>query len=316
LHFWNRRGGENLRRAISYFEQAVAVDPNYGRPYAGIASAYALLPEYTDSPPADVFERTKSAANRAIAIDSGLAEAHTALGLASVHAWDYAGAEKQYRLALASNPRYATAHQWYGELLYHTGRLDSAVAQTRQAIELDPLSPASQAAFAYALCLAGQFEEAIRQVKQGIELAPTLSLPHWTIGLCYSVQGKHADAIREMETAARLDTGLALLQAEIAYAYGMSGQKDRARAILAKLVERAATEKKGYFRIAVAQMGVGDYDAALTALEHAVDQRDIGLSQFSMVMDSKWDPLRSNPRFARILERMNLAGYATRPTRR
>jgi serine/threonine-protein kinase len=315
LHFWNRRGGENLRRAMSYFEQAVAVDPNYGRAYAGIASAYALLPEYTDSPPADVFERTRSAANRAIAIDSGLAEAHTALGLASVHAWDYAGAEKQYRMALASNPRYATAHQWYGELFYHTGRLDSAIAQTRQAIELDPLSPASQAAFAYALCLAGQFEEAIRQVKQGIELAPTLSLPHWTIGLCYSVQGKNADAIREMETAARLDPGLALLQAEIAYAYGMDGQKDRARAILAKLVERAATEKKGYFRIAVAQMGVGDYDAALTALEHAVDQRDIGLSQFSMVMDSKWDPLRSNPRFTRILERMNLTGYAVRSRR-
>jgi len=310
LHFWNRRGGENLRLAISYFEQAVAADPNYGRAYAGIASAYALLPEYTDSPPADVFQRTQNAANRAIAIDSNLAEAHTALGLASIHAWDFAGAEKQYRLALASNPRYATAHQWYGELFYHTGRPDSAIAHTRQAIELDPLSPASQAAHAYALCLAGRYDEGIRQLKQGIELAPTLSLPRWTTGLCYAAQGKLAEAIQSMETAARLDPGLALLQAELAYSYGIAGQKDRARAILESLLERVAVEKKGYFRIAVAEMGVGDYDAALTALERAVTQHDIGLSQFSMLMDPKWDPIRSNPRFTRILERMNLAGYA------
>jgi TolB-like protein/tetratricopeptide (TPR) repeat protein len=310
LQAWNRRGGENLRRAITYFEQAVNADPSYGRAYAGIASAYALLPEYTDSAPADAFERTRNAASRAIALDSGLAEAYTALGLASVHAWDYAGAEKQYRMALAANPRYATAHQWYGELLYHTGRVDSAVAHTRQAIELDPLSPAAQSAHAYALCLAGQYDEAIRGVKQGLELAPTLGLLHWTGGLCYSFGGGHADAIRAMETAARLEPGRPLLQAELAYAYGLGGQQDRARAILSSLVGR--TDRRDSFPLAVAHMAVRDYDAALAALEQAVERREIGLSQFSMVMDPKWHPLRSNPRFTRILERMNLAEWAAR----
>jgi eukaryotic-like serine/threonine-protein kinase len=315
LYFWNRRGGENLRRAISYFERAVAADPNYGRAFAGIASAYALLPEYTDSPPADALERTRRAASKALTIDSGLAEAHTALGLASVHAWDFAGAEKQYRMALASNPRYATAHQWYGELLYHTGRVDSAVAHTGQAIELDPLSPASQAAHAYGLCLGGRFDEAVRTVKQGIELAPTLSLPHWTIGLCYTMEGKHAEAIRSVETAARLDPGLGLLQAALAYAYGMGGQEDRARAITATLMQRTRADGKGFFSLAVAQLGVGDYDAALTALERSVDQRDIGLTQFSMLVDPKWIPVRSNPRFTRLLERMNLAEWVVRVRR-
>ncbi len=316
LHFWNRRGGENLRRAISYFEQAVAVDPNYGRAYAGIASAYALLPEYTDSPPADALERTRSAASRALAIDSGLAEAHTALGLASVHAWDYAGAEKQYRMALASNPRYATAHQWYGELLYHTGRMDSSIAHTRHAVELDPLSPAAQSARAYALCLAGRHDEAIREVKQGIELAPTLSLNHWTLGVCYIIKGQYAEAARAMETATQLEPGFALYQGELAHAYGLGGQRDRAREIIAKLTERARADRRGSFPLAVAQMGVGDYEAALTTLERAIEQRDIGLSQLSMVMDPKWDPLRSNPRFTRILEQMNLAGYAASVKRR
>jgi serine/threonine-protein kinase len=316
LHFWNRRGGENLQRAISYFEQAVAADPNYGRAYAGIASAYALLPEYTDSAPADVFERTRNAANRAIEIDAGLAEAHTALGLASVHAWDYAGAERQYRMALASNPRYATAHQWYGELLYHIGRLDSAVAHTRQAVELDPLSPASQAAFAYALCLAGQYDEAIRQIKQGIELAPTLSLPHWTIGLCYSFQGNHAEAIRSTETAARLDPGLALLQAALAYVYGTGGQPDRARAILTRLMQSSDRDGKAAFPVAMAQMGLGNHDAALTYLQRAVERHEIGLSQFSMLMDPKWRPLHSDPRFIRIMQQMNLAPYMSTAWRR
>ncbi|HYN82609.1 MAG TPA: protein kinase [Gemmatimonadaceae bacterium] len=314
LHFWNRRGGDNLRRAITYFEQAVNADPNYGRAYAGIASAYALLPEYTDSAPADAFERTRSAASRAIALDSGLAEAYTALGLASVHAWDYIGAEKQYRMALASNPRYATAHQWYGELLYQTGRVDSAIAHTRQATELDPLSLAAQGAFGYALCLAGQYDEAIRGIKQALELAPTLGVLHWTSGLCYSFDGRHADAIRAIETAARLEPGRALLQAELAYAYGLGGQQDRARAILTNLVAR--TDRRDSFPLAVARMAVRDYDAALTALEQAVERREIGLSQLSMVMDPKWHPLRSNPRFTRILERMNLAEWAERMRRR
>ena len=232
-----------------------------------------------------------------------------------MHAWDFAGAEQQYRMALASNPRYATAHQWYGELFYHTGRLDSAIAQTRQAVELDPLSPAAQAARAYALCLGGRHDEAIREVKQGIELAPTLSLNHWTLGICYLIAGKHAEATRAMETAARLDPGLALLQAELAYAYGVGGQKERAREIISKLTEGARADRRGSFPLAVAQMGVGDYDAALTALERGVDQHDVGLSQFSMVLDPKWDPLRSSPRFTRVLERMNLARWSEQTRR-
>ena len=312
LFFWNRRGAENLNRAIDYFEQAVAADPKFGRAYAGIASAYALLPEYTESPPADVLQRTKNAATRALAIDSGLAEAHTALGLASVHAWDWKNAEQQYQMALASDPRYATAHQWYGELLYHTGRVDSAIAHTRQAVALDPLAPAPASAYTYALSLAGQCEQSIPDIKKGIEFAPALSLPHETLGICYFSEGRFEEAAVEIETAVRLSPSLALHKGELAYAYGMGGQKDRAQAIAASLRQRVQKEPRSIFALAVAELGIGDYDAAFSALEKAVALHDVGLTQFSMLVDPKWRSMHSNPRWRRILEQMNLTEYAER----
>ena len=312
LFFWNRRGQDNLNRAVNYFEQAIAADPKFGRAYAGIASAYALLPEYTESPPADVLQRTKNAANHALAIDSGLAEAHTALGLASVHAWDWKSAEEQYRLALASDPRYATAHQWYGELLYHTGRVDSAIAHTRQAVALDPLAPAPASAFTYALSLAGRCEESIPDIKKGIEFAPALALAHETLGVCYLSERRFQEAAVEMEIAARLEPNLALHRGELAYAYGMVGQKDRARAIVAELEQRVRTDARSTFALAMAELGVGDNEAAVAALERAVALHDVGLTQFSVLLDQKWRPLHSNPGFKRVLQQMNLTEYAAR----
>jgi tetratricopeptide (TPR) repeat protein len=259
-----------------------------------------------------VLQRTKNAASRALAIDSGLAEAHTALGLASVHAWDWQNAEQQYRMALASDPRYATAHQWYGELLYHTGQVDSAIAHTRQAVALDPLAPAAASAYTYALSLAGRCVESNPDIMKAIEIAPTLALMHETLGICYFSEGRYPESAAEMENAVRLSSSLAVHKGELAYAYGMAGQKDRARAIAASLAERVRTEPRATFALAVAELGLGEYDAALTALEKAVALRDVGLTQFSMLVDPKWRSLHSNPRWTRILQQMNLTQYAER----
>ncbi len=310
IYFWNRRGADNLNRAISYFDRAVALDPEFGRAHAGLASAYALLPEYTDSPPLDVLERTRAAASRALEIDSGLAEAHTALGLASLHAFDFETAEKEYRMAIALESRYATAHQWYGELLYHTGRLDSSIAQLRQAASLDPLAPVPTAALGFALHLTGRYDEAIAEIQKGLELAPGLGLARALLAFCYLYKGDSQKAVREMEKAARLDPNYSIRQGQLAYIYGASGDKVRAQAVLAKLRERAKSEHLTSFPFAMAQMGTGDTEGALTSLEHAVDEHDIGLSEFSLLNEEVWDPLRGNPRFQRLLERMNLAKYA------
>lgn len=309
IYFWNRRGADNLNRAISYFDRAVAIDPRFGRAHAALASAYALLPEYTDSTPADVLERTRAAADRALAIDSGLAEAHTANGLASVHAFDLATAERQYRMAIALEPRYATAHQWYGELLFRTGRLDSAIAQIRQAVALDPLAPIPTVALGYALMLAGRYDEAITATQRGLEFAPGLAIAHALVAYCYLYKGDYPKAVREMETGARLEPNFAFRQAQLAYVYGRSGDKTRARAVFDNLRDRAKSERVAPFPFALAQIGTGDTEGALTALEQAVDERDIGLTQSSLLNEKTWDPVRGNPRFERVLQRMNMSAF-------
>jgi TolB-like protein len=309
LYFWNRRGADNLVRAVSYFERAVATDPNFGRAYAGIALSYALLPEYTDSPPPDVLERTKIAASRALAIDSGLAEAHAALGLASVHAWDFQNAEKEYRMAITLEPRYATGHQWYGELLYHTGKTDSSIAEIKRANSLDPLAPITETALGFALNLAGRDDEAIAELKKGIELAPTFGITHATLAFSYLGKKDYPNAVREMEIGASLDPDLAGRQAQLTYIYGASGDKLRAQAVLDKLRMRAKSEKVPPYSFALAELGVGDRDASLKWLERAVDAHDIGLVTISLLNEPVWDPIRNDPRFERILETMNLAAY-------
>jgi len=309
IYLWNRRGADNLTRAITHFERAVAIDPRFGRAYAAMASVYALLPEYTDTPAPDVLRRTQDAASKALAIDSSLAEAHTALGLAAIHSWDFPTAERQYRMAIAVEPRYPTGHQWYGEFLFRTGRTDSAIAELNRAVALDPLAPIPTSALAFALNLAGRYDDAIVAAKRGLELAPNTGLIHSVIADSRIGKKEYAAAVREMETAAGLDPAVAQRQAGLAYAYGLSGNKEKARAMLARFEDQARTGRFSPYAIALAHLGLGENDAALTALERAVDQHEIALSATSILNEQKWNPLRGQPRFTRVLERMNLGPY-------
>ena len=309
IYFWNARGEDNLRRSISYFEQATAADPNFGRAYAGLASAYALLPEYIDSPPANVLELTKAAADRALAIDSTLAQAHTALGLASVHAWDYETARRQYQMAIAADPRYATAHQWYGELLYHTGQVDPAIAEIKKARELDPLAPIVTGALGFALYLARRYPDCIREMRNGIELAPSLGILHSMLAFCYALNGLSAPALRSAELSAQLDHGLGVRQGQLAYVYGLVNQRAKAAEIAATLTTKARAQPAQWFPVAMAELGAGDNAAGLAALERAIKAREVAVSEYSLLNDRIWDPLRNDARFQRLIEATNLARY-------
>ncbi|MEO8193598.1 MAG: protein kinase [Gemmatimonadales bacterium] len=312
-YFWNKRGADNLRRSISYFDEAIARDTSFARAYAALAIAYALLPEYTDSAPPNAVARTKAAAGRALTLDSGLAEAYAALGLASVHAWDFKGAEKAYRKAIALEPRYPTAHQWYGELLYHMNRLDSSVAETRMALALDPLAPITPAAVGYALILSGRYDEAITELRKGIELAPGLGLHHAVIAQAYFWKSDFRTAIAEVDSSIALDPEVASRWGELAYMEGKSGMRARATSVLGMIEGRARTQRVGPVTIALGYLGLGENDKALDALERGVTEHDISLlTNFAPASDRVFDPLRGNPRFQRILEQMNLSEYARR----
>jgi eukaryotic-like serine/threonine-protein kinase len=312
-YFWNRRGAENLRRSVQYFDQAIAKDPSFARAYAALAIAYALLPEYTDTAPPDVAQRAQKAAEHALEIDSTLAEANTALGLTAIHDWDWLTAEQRYRAALAHDPDYATAHQWFGEFFYHVGQVDSSVAEMRRAQQLDPLAPIMPSAVGYSLILAGKYQEAISVFRNGIELFPTVGLHRAWLAMAYLLNGNNADAVREMESAVRLDPELAVRQGQLAYVYGKTGQRAKATAILRALEQRSAREKVSPMAFVLAHIGLGENDAALSELERAVQAHDIALvTAGALLSDRIYDPLRSDPRFERILELMHLSQFERR----
>ena len=309
-YLWNRRGAANLRRALAYFEESIARDPRFARAYAGLAITYAILPEYTDAVPRDALAKTRSAATRALALDSTLAEAHTALGLAAVHAWDFRAGEAEYQKAIALDPQYPTAHQWYGELLYHTGRMDSSFVEIRRALALDPLAPIPPLALGYALTLAGRYEDAIKQFSTADEFAPGLGLTRELLADAHLQMGQTEKAVEELEEAARLDNETLSTKGRLCHGYGIAGRTDDARKLLKEIEVRAEKERASWVPRAICHLGLGDRSTALDDMEAAVKNHELAVfTAYSPLLDRTWDPVRSDPRWDRILRSANLGDY-------
>jgi serine/threonine-protein kinase len=309
-YFWNRRGASNLRKALTYFEESIARDSGFARAYAGLAITYAILPEYTDNPPADGAARARAAARRALTLDTSLAEAHTAIGLTAVHAWDFRAGELEYARAIQLDPQYPTAHQWYGELLYHTGRVDSSLVEMRRAIALDPLAPILPDALGYALTLAGRYKEAIEQFARADELAPGLELTHQLLADALLQTGETNRAIQEYEEAVRLDRETILKKGMLCHAYGVAGRTADAKHMLKEIEQTAAKDRSILVTRAICELGLGNKSATLDAMETAVKNHDIAVfTAYSPLLDRTWDPVRGDPRWPAILRAANLGDY-------
>jgi TolB-like protein/Tfp pilus assembly protein PilF len=309
-YFWNRRGAANLRKALAYFDESIGKDQRFARAYAGMAITYALIPEYTDSAPAGALAKARSAATRALALDSTLAEAHAALGLAALDAWDFHGAEAEYQKAIALDPEYPTGHQWYGELLFQTGRLDSSLVELRRALALDPLAPIHSVAMGYALTLAGRYGDAVQQFGKAEELAPGLGLTRELLAGSHLLMGETGKAIAELEEAARIDSETLLTQGRLCRAYGLAGRTADARKVLKEIEARAGKERESRVPLAVCHVGLEDRRAALDDVEAAVKNHETALlTGASLLLDRTWESLRSDPRWDGILRAVKLGDY-------
>jgi len=302
--YWHQRGEAALRAAARHFEDAIALDPGFAPAHAGLADVLALLPVYGATPADSAWPRAREAAERAIALDGTLADAHTTLGLVHKSLGEWEESERALRRALALDPGSSTAHQWHAEVLVLTGRLREAAAAARQAHQLDPLSPIVAAELGYMLTLAGEPEAGIAKGREAIALAPNLWTGHAFLGSSFLFAGRPAEAVAPLERAVELDRNVSLFRGVLACAYALTGRADDARPLIAELA-REAEQGGAASPLAIAYIGLGEHESALDWLERAAESRDPYLLQMSLT-PSWFDPIRAEPRFADVARRLGL----------
>jgi len=301
---WGKRSGDNIPKAIGFYEQAITRDPNYALAYAGLAEAYVLLPFYTATAPQDAYPKAKSAALKALQLDDKLAEAHTALGLLlCLGDRDMAGSISEFQRAIALNPNYATAHHWYGNApLLALGRFDEAIAEGKRAIELDPFSPIMNADLGQDLFVARRYDEAIAQLRKTLEIDPTFYYAHYNLGIALQLKGDLPAAIAEYTKAQQLSDDL-FVPVLLASARAQSGDKDTAVRLLAELEELSQHRHVPSYWRAFLYLSLGNRDEAVRWLERAVADHDTPTVTLIKV-DPTLDLLRGDPRFEALVQKV------------
>ena len=304
-YFWNKRDADGLKKAIEYFQRAIAVDPGYAAAYSGLADAYALAGgwEYGVLPPQEAAPRAKEAATKAVLLDPDLSEAHTSLAFAlEMSTWDWGGAESEYRRALDLNPGYATAHHWYGYQLMTVGRNDEGIAELKLAESLDPLSLIISAGVADALYIAHILDEATRQLHKTLEMDPNFAMAHYQMGQVLAHRGKFDAAIAEFERAIELSGHSPAFDANLANAYAVAGRTADAERIAKALAQLQHRNGSVDANIALIYVGLGENDQAMDWLEKAYQAR----FEAVMLVRLQFDPLRRDPRFRDLMGRLGL----------
>jgi TolB-like protein/Tfp pilus assembly protein PilF len=302
--FWNKRTGPDLRKAIDYFNQAIAKDPNYAVAYSGLADSYLLLPPYGAAAPKDSIPQAKGAVKKALELDDTLAEAHASSGrIVSGFDFDSQKAIGEFERALQLNPNYATAHHWFGAgPLLALGRFDESIVEAKRSIELDPLSMINNADFGNDYYYARRYDEAIAQLRKTIEIEPRFYLAHYYLGQALQLKGQLTQAIAEYRKASELDDDPFAL-AMLGQAYARSGQSDDAKTILVRLNEEAKSRYVAAYGIGVVFLGMGDKNHAIDELERAYHEND-GNDIYNIRVDPLLDDLRGDPRFEALAEKI------------
>src|SRR4030095_3434083 len=302
--FWNKRTGNDLKKSIDYFEQAITADPNYALAYVGVADGYVWLPGYTAGTPRDCYPKAAPGAKKALELDDTLAEARTSLALAFwLYDFDFAQAIREFQRAIELNPNYAIAHQQYGNnTLSALGRSDDAVAEGKRAVELDPLSLVINTDLGSDYYYARRYDEAIAQVRKTLEMDPGFYLAHLVLGQMLDARSSHAAARRACHKARALNDDPAVLGV-LARAHGLSGNKTEAEKILDQLKKLSHERYVSAYSFALLYVGLGNKEEALRWLEQSYQDRarsDIGYIR----VDPLLDPLRGDPRFEALAEKI------------
>ena len=305
-YYWERRTRESLEKSKDYFNQAIEKDPNYALAYVGLADYYNVVPDYSPVPASDAAPRARAAAEKALAIDNSLAEAHAALAASYWSFFEFAAAEREFQRALELNPKYAHAHHWYGLFLSWQARHPEAISHLRRAVDLDPLNLQYNSNLGQVLGNARQYEASVEQLKRTLEIDPNYAQAHAQLAGEYERMGKYDLWLEERKKAASLfdDREELAIAEEGARVYSRSGYK----ASIARGIEmRKQLAKSRYVdptEFADAYAKLGHKEQAFAWLDTALAEKSAGLQAVKIV--PALDQWHSDPRYVELLQKMGL----------
>jgi DNA-binding winged helix-turn-helix (wHTH) protein/TolB-like protein/Flp pilus assembly protein TadD len=304
-YHWSRLVPPDIYQSIDYFRQALTRDPNYALAYAGLAESYRALAISADVRPTDTLPQAKAAALTALRLDPALHEARATVCFISVwFDWNWPVAEQECKHALEVNPGSSEAHRAYSILLSDLGRHDEAIREARRSRELDPRSLVTNALEAHVLLYAGRTQEAVQRTDAILALDPKFWIAWLFRGKALLKLGKLPEALSAFEKARDFSNGNSEAWSLIGYTLAVSGRPDDARAVLGQLLTRASNQYVPPFNIAMIYNGLGRKGETFDWLDRAYADRDVRLT--FLRIENKWDPLRAEPRFVSLAQRMKL----------
>ncbi|MGC2331026.1 MAG: winged helix-turn-helix domain-containing protein [Candidatus Acidiferrales bacterium] len=304
----NRRSIAGMTTAIGAFNEAIVEDPNYAPAYSGLADTYNLLIFYGYFPGAQGIPKAKAAANRAVELDDNSAEAHASLGYVDFM-WDmnWHDAEKQFQRAIELDDSYSPAHHWYAMLLAALGRREASLAQIHQAQQLDPVSLIATTAAAYVSYFVRDYGAADKLCESALQRDPNFIVAHTVLGLTREQQGRPEAAIAEFQkTLALSGSRPAVYLDYLGHAYAAAGKRAEAEAVLSELDGRVKPGGASPVYRAATLAALGSKDQAIDAIEGSFARGGGGSETVWLNVDPRYDALRSDPRFQRLLR---VAGF-------
>ncbi len=307
-HAWNKRNESDLRDAVRLFQESIDADPTYAPAYAGLADSYGALGYSSYDAPEETFARAKAAAEKALDLDPGLAEAHASLGYALMYYdWNFTGAEAEYKRAIDLNPNYGTAHQWYAYLLTAMER-PAAEAEREIAIAktLDPLSVPINTDQAFMAYYYGKTDEALKAVRSALAMNPKFPLGYFWLGRIYTSQGRYNEAEAALQNIGPLRTWTPAMSS-LGFLYAKAGRPKEAEAVLGEFADLARQGRySSSYAIAVIYAGLNKPEQVFHALDAAYRERSHWLVWLKR--DPRWDDVRNDPRFGSLVRKVGLPG--------
>lgn len=304
-YYWKKRDSQNLHTAIAAFQRSIELDPGYGRPYAGLADSYVLLSlvAYGTVPTRETMTKARAAARQALEINPDDAEAHTSLGIVlTKYDWNWAAAEKEFRLAIDLDPDYAAAHYWLSDVLAITGRAEESIREAKRARELDPFSPQTEMNLARTYYYAREYDKATEVLLGAGSEGKVDRKINYMLGLVHLQKGSYAEALKIFQDIAAENRLFAA--APLGYTYAKLGMKKEALAVIEELKTSAGDKPVPSEQIVFIYTALGESEKAFAHLHDAYDGRNAVL--IALKVEPLFDPIRNDPRFAELLRKMSL----------